>query len=118
VGTALGPYGLPIMDFVRAFNDKTKDQQGQVLPVVLTIYEDKTFSFAIKKSPMAVLIKKELGLDKGAQTAGTQTVAKLSKSQARKIAEEKLPDLNTDDLEQAIKIVEGTARSMGVEITD
>jgi len=118
VGTALGPHGLPIMDFVKAFNEKTKDSQGTLLPVVITVYEDRTFSFIVKKPPVAILIKKALGLEKGAQTTGKQTVGKLSYGQAKKIAEEKMPDLNTKDLDAAVKIVEGTARSMGVEITE
>ena len=118
VGTALGPHGLPIMDFVRSFNEKTKDQMGTVLPVVITVYEDRTFSFIIKKPPVAELIKKTLGIEKGSATAGKSTVAKLTKSQAQKIAEVKMPDLNTKDIEAAIKIVQGTARSMGVEVTE
>ena len=115
VGTALGPHGLPIMDFVKAFNEKTKDSQGTLLPVVITVYEDRTFSFIVKKPPVAILIKKTLGLEKGAQTTGKQTVGKLTRAQAEKIAQEKMPDLNTKDLDAAVKIVEGTARSMGVE---
>lgn len=118
VGTALSPQGVPIMDFVKAFNDKTREQQGTPLPVVVTVYEDRTFSFIVKKPPVAVLIKMALGLEKGAQTAGKQTVGKLSKDQAKKIAEEKMPDLNTTNIDAAIKIVQGTARSMGVETQD
>lgn len=118
VGTALGPHGLPIMDFVRSFNEKTKDQVGTVLPVVVTVYEDRTFSFIIKKPPVAELIKKTLGIEKGAATAGKSTVAKLNRSQAQKIAEEKMPDLNTKDIDAAIRIVQGTARSMGVEVVE
>ncbi len=118
VGPALSQHGLPIMDFVKSFNDKTKDQQGTVLPVVVTIYEDRTFSFLVKKPPVAILIKKTLNLEKAAKTPGKQTVAKLGKAQARKIAEEKMEDLNTKDIEAAIRIVEGTARSMGVEVTE
>lgn len=118
VGTALGPHGLPIMDFVRAFNEKTTDMKGNVVPVVITVYEDRTFSFIVKKPPVAQMIKKALNLEKGAQTPGTQTVSKLSRAQAQKIAEDKMPDLNTKDLEAAIKIVQGTARSMGVEVVD
>src|SRR3990167_5990151 len=118
VGTALGPHGLPIMDFVKAFNEKTKDSQGTLLPVVITVYEDRTFSFIVKKPPVAVLIKKTLNLEKGAQTAGKQTVGKLSREQAKKIAEEKLPDLNASDIDAAMRIVEGSARSMGVEVAD
>ena len=118
VGTALGPHGLPITDFVKAFNEKTRDQQGTLLPVVITVYEDRTFSFAVKKPPVAILIKKALNLEKGAQTTGKEIVGKLSRKEAQKIAEEKMPDLNTKDIDTAIKIVQGTARSMGVEITD
>ena len=118
VGPALGQHGLPIMDFVRAFNEKTQDQKGTILPAVITVYEDRTFSFIVKKPPVAELIKKAAGLEKGAQTTGKITVGKLTRDQAKKIAEVKLPDLNTKDLDQAVKIVQGTARSMGVEITD
>ncbi len=118
VGTALGPHGLPIMDFVKAFNDKTQDQKGTLLPVVITVYEDRTFSFIIKKPPVAILIKKALNLEKGAGTTGKQTVGKLSRDQAKKIAEQKMEDLNTKDIDAAIRIIEGTARSMGVEVSD
>ena len=118
VGTALGPHGLAIMDFVKAFNEKTKDSQGTVLPVVITVYEDRTFSFIVKKPPVAFLIKKALNLEKGAQTTGKQTVGKLTRDQAKKIAEEKMEDLNTKDIDAAIRIIEGTARSMGVEVTE
>ncbi len=118
VGPALSQHGLPIMDFVKSFNDRTKDQQGTILPVVVTIYEDRTFSFLVKKPPVAILIKKALNLEKAAKTPGKQTVAKMQKAQAKKIAEEKMEDLNTKDIEAAIKIVEGTARSMGVEVTE
>ena len=118
VGTALGPHGLPIMDFVRSFNEKTKDQMGTVLPVVVTVYEDRTFSYIIKKPPVAELIKKTLGLEKGAQTAGKQTVGKLTADQVKKIAEVKMPDLNTKNLNAAANIVKGTARSMGVEVVE
>lgn len=118
VGPALSQHGLQIMDFVKAFNDKTQDQKGTVLPVVVTIYEDRTYSFFVKKPPVAILIKQTLNLAKGAQTPGKQTVAKLTKAQAQKIAEEKMSDLNTKDIEAAIKIVQGTARSMGIETTE
>lgn len=118
VGTALGPHGLPIMDFVKAFNEKTADQQGNVLPVVITVYEDRTFSFIVKKPPVAEMIKKALGLEKGSGTPGKTTVSKLSTEQARKIAEDKMEDLNTKDLDAAVKIVQGTARSMGIEAVE
>lgn len=118
VGTALSPQGVPIMDFVKAFNDKTKDQMGTPLPVIVTVFEDRTFAFIVKKPPVAILIKKALNLEKGAQTTGKQTVGKLSVDQAKKIAEEKMPDLNTKDLDAAVRIVQGTARSMGVEVAE
>ena len=115
VGTALGPHGLPIMDFVKAFNDKTADQKGTVLPVVITVYEDRTFSFIVKKPPIAELIKKTLGLDKGSQKPGREVAGKISDSQAKQIAEIKMDDLNTRNIEQASKIVKGVARSMGIQ---
>ena len=118
VGTALGPHGLPIMDFVKAFNERTADTKGNVVPVIITVFEDRTFSFIVKKPPVAEMIKKTLNLEKGSQTPGKQFVSKLTRAQAKKIAEDKMPDLNTKDLEAAIKIVQGTARSMGVEITE
>lgn len=118
VGPTLGQHGLPIMDFVRAFNEKTADQKGTILPVVITVFEDKTFSFIVKKPPVAELIKKEAGIEKGSGQSGKETMAKLTRGQVQKIAEEKMPDLNTTDLDAAIKIVAGTARSMGVKVVD
>jgi len=118
VGPALGQHGLPIMDFVKSFNERTADQKGTIIPAVITVYEDRTFSFVTKKPPVAELIKKALNLEKGSGTAGKTAVAKLTRQQAQKIAEEKLPDLNTKNLDQAIKIVEGAARSMGVEVSE
>ncbi len=118
VGPALGQHGLPIMDFVKAFNEKTADQKGTILPAVITVYEDRTFSFIVKKPPAAELIKKAAGIEKGTGTAGKLTVAKLTSDQVKKIAEEKMPDLNVTDIEAAAKIVAGTARSMGVEVSD
>lgn len=116
VGTALGQHGIAIMDFCKAYNEKTKDMKGQVVPAVITIYEDRSFDFVIKKAPVADMIKKELGLEKGSGTTGRETIKTLSLAQAKKIAEEKMDDLNTDDIDQAVKIVEGTARSMGVKV--
>lgn len=118
VGPTLGQHGLPIMDFVKSFNERTQDQKGSVLPVVITVYEDRTFSFIVKKPPVAELIKKEAGLQKASSNPGKQPIAKLSKQQAEKIAQVKMADLNTKDLNAAVKIVEGTARSMGVEVSD
>lgn len=118
VGPALGQHGLPIMDFVKAFNEKSKDQKGTIVPVVITVFEDRTFSFVVKKPPMAELIKKAAGIEKGLGNTGRGSfAASLTKDQVRKIAEEKLPDLNAKDIEGAMKIVEGTARSMGVQIS-
>lgn len=118
VGPILGQHGLPIMDFIKAFNEKTADMKGTILPVVITVYEDKTFSFIVKKPPVAELIKKAAGIEKGAGTTGKQTVAKLSQEQVRKIAEEKMPDLNAQNVEAAMQIIKGTARSMGVEVIE
>ena len=118
VGTALGPAGVNIGEFVKQFNEQTRPMIGNVVPVLMTVYKDRSFSFIVKKPPVAELIKKATGLEKGAQTTGKITVGKLTRDQAKKIAEVKLPDLNTKDLDQAVKIVQGTARSMGVEITD
>lgn len=115
VGTALGPHGVPIMDFVKAYNEKTADQKGNVIPVVITVYEDRTFTFITKKSPISEMIKKVIGRG-GAKLPGKEKAGKLSMDQARKIAEDKLEDLNTDNVDQAVKIVGGVARSMGVEI--
>lgn len=116
VGTALGPHGLNIMEFVKAYNDKTADQKGNVIPVVITVYEDRTFSFITKKSPVAELIKKAMSVEKGSQKPGREKIGKLTMSQARQIAENKMEDLNTDNVDQAAKIVAGTARSMGISV--
>lgn len=115
VGPALGQHGLPIMEFVKAFNDKTADQKGNLLPVVITVFEDRTFTFITKKPPMAEMIKKALGRG-GSQKPGKEKAGSISKSQAEQIAKDKMEDLNTDDLEMATRIVAGTARSMGVEV--
>ena len=117
VGPALGQHGLPIMEFVKAFNERTKEKAGNILPVVITVYEDRTFSFITKEPPVAEMIKKTLSLEKGSGNALKEPVGSLSQAQIRQIAEAKLPDLNTKDLEAAMKVVEGTARSMGVKIS-
>ncbi len=116
VGTALGPHGLNIMEFVKAYNDKTADLKGNVIPVVITVYEDRTFSFITKKPPVAEMIKKAIGKDKGSQKPGRDKIATLTMDQARKIAEDKLEDLNTDDIEMGARVVAGTARSMGITV--
>ena len=117
VGTALGPHGLPIMEFVKAFNEKTADKKGNLLPVVITVYEDRTFSFITKEPPVAEMIKKAASIEKGSGEAMKKPVGSITKDAVRKIAEAKLPDLNTKNIEAAMKIVEGTARSMGVKIS-
>jgi large subunit ribosomal protein L11 len=116
VGTALGPHGLPIMEFVKAFNDRTADQKGTIVPAVITVYEDRTFSFIVKKSPIAEMIKKMMNIEKGAGKPGTESAGTLTKEQAEQIAKDKLEDLNTDEVPQAMKIVEGVARSMGIKV--
>ena len=116
VGPALGQHGLPIMDFVKTYNEKTADKKGQIIPAVITVYEDRTFSFITKLPPASELIKKEIKLEKGSAKAGQEEVGTISKSQIEKIAKEKMADLNTEDLEAAKQIVAGTARSMGVKI--
>lgn len=116
VGTALGQHGVAIMEFVKAYNDKTKDMKGEVVPAVITIYEDRSFDFIIKKAPVSAMIKKMLNIEKGSGTAGRETLATLTRAQAEEIAKNKMDDLNTKDLEMAVKIVEGTAKSMGIKI--
>lgn len=116
VGPALGQHGLPIMEFVKAFNERTKDKQGNILPVVITVYEDRTFSFITKEPPVAEMIKKMLNLEKGSGVALKEAVGTLTKAQVEQIAKAKMPDLNTNSIEAAMKIVEGTAKSMGVKI--
>jgi len=116
VGTALGPHGVNIMEFVKAYNAATESQRGNVIPVEITIYEDRTFTFITKTPPAAELIKKAAGIKSGSANPLTTKVAKLTKDQVREIATQKLPDLNANDVESAMKIVEGTARSMGVTV--
>lgn len=116
VGPALGQHGIAIMDFVKAYNERTAKLKGQTIPAVITVYEDRSFTFVTKLPPVAAMIKKTLGLDKGGGKTGRETVGKLTRAQVEQIAKEKLDDLNTDNVEQAIKVVAGTARSMGVEV--
>lgn len=116
VGPALGQHGLPIMEFVRAYNEKTAELKGQVIPAVITVYEDRTFSFITKLAPVSELIKKALGITKAASKIGQDKIGKLSKTQVQEIAKTKMKDLNTDDLSAAVKIVQGTAKSMGIEV--
>lgn len=116
VGTVLGPAGVNIGDFVNKFNEATRERMGEIVPVDLTVYDDRTFSFVLKVSPMSQLILKEVGVDKGSGKAPLKKVGSLSREQVRRIAEKKLPDLTAGSLEAADRIVEGTARSMGVDI--
>ena len=118
VGTALGPHGVAIMDFVKAYNEKTAQMKGNIVPAVITIYEDRTFNFEIKKAPVAAMIKKALNLEKGSGTTPRDIVGTLTKAQVEEIAKDKMDDLNTKDLEAAKKIVAGTARSMGVTVEE
>lgn len=116
VGPALGQHGVPIMEFIKEYNARTAKMKGQVIPAVITVYEDRSFDFITKLPPVADLIKKKLNLQKGSGKPNTEKVGKLTKAQVEEIAKEKMADLNTDNLESAKKIVEGTARSMGVEV--
>jgi len=116
VGPALGQHGIAIMEFIKAYNDRTQKLKGQIIPAVITIFEDRTFSFITKLPPVAAMIKKVLALDKASGKPGTDKAGRLSKEQIGQIAKDKLPDMNTTDIEQAIKIVAGTAKSMGIEV--
>lgn len=116
VGPALGQHGLNIMEFCKAFNEKTKQDVGNIIPVVIDVYEDRTFSFFCKKPPVAFLLKEAAGIEKGSGVPNKEKVAKLSQAKIEEIAKRKIPDLNTKNLESAVKIIEGTARSMGIEI--
>ena len=115
VGTALGPHGINIVEFTKSYNEKTADKSGQVIPAQITIFEDRSFSFITKTPPAAVLIKEQINLEKGSGEPNRNKVGRLSQSQLRSIAETKMPDLNANDVEQAMKVIAGTARSMGVE---
>lgn len=116
VGPALGQHGLNIMEFCKAFNEKTKQDVGTIIPVVINVNEDRSFSFFCKKPPVAFLLKEAAGIEKGSGIPNKEKVAKLSQTKIEEIAKRKMPDLNTKDLGSAVKIVEGTARSMGIEI--
>jgi large subunit ribosomal protein L11 len=116
VGPALGQHGINIMEFCKSFNAQTQDQAGTVIPVVITVYEDRSFTFITKTPPAAVLIKQAAGIEKGSGEPHREKVARISEAQVREIAERKLPDLNAHDIDRAAKIIAGTARSMGVEV--
>jgi large subunit ribosomal protein L11 len=116
VGTALGPHGINIVEFTKSYNEKTQDKRGQIIPAQITVFEDRSFTFILKTPPAADLLRKAAGIDKGAQTARRETVGRVSRDQVRQIAETKMADLNANDIEAAMRQVEGTARSMGIEV--
>ena len=116
VGTALGPHGINIVEFTKSYNEKTADKVGQVIPAQITIFEDRSFTFILKTPPAADLLRKAAGIQKGAATAGRETVGKVTRDQIREIATIKLPDINATDMDGAVTQIEGTARSMGIEV--
>lgn len=116
VGPALGAHGVNIAEFVKQFNDRTRDQMGMIIPVEISVYKDRSFDFILKSPPAAVLLKKAAGVDKGAGEVGTEIVGKVTREQVEEIAKIKMDDLNARDLDQACRIIEGTARSSGIEV--
>jgi large subunit ribosomal protein L11 len=116
VGTALGPHGVNLMDFVKAYNDATGNQRGQIIPVEISIYEDRSFTFITKTPPAAALLRQAARVDKGSGEPNKEKVGSVTRAQVREIAEIKMPDLNANDIEGAMKVVEGTARSMGIVV--
>jgi large subunit ribosomal protein L11 len=116
VGPALGQHGVNIMEFCKGFNAQTNSQEGLILPVVVTIYADRSFSFIVKTPPASVLLKRAAGIAKASANPLKEKIGKVSRAQVREIAQTKLPDLNTDNIDQAMRVVEGTARSMGIEV--
>jgi large subunit ribosomal protein L11 len=117
VGTALGPHGINIVEFTKAYNEKTADKSGQIIPAQITIFEDRSFSFILKTPPAADLLRKAAGVEKGSGTTGRDNVGRVTRDQLREIATIKMADLNANDLEAAAKQIEGTARSMGIEVS-
>ena len=118
VGPALGQHGVPIGEFVQRFNDMTKEQAGTIVPVELYVYADRTFDFIVKSPPAAVRVRKEVGLAKGAQIPGTEVVGEINRAQLERIAQAKMEDLNASDMDAAVKMIEGTCRSMGVNVVE
>ncbi len=118
VGPALGQRGINIMEFCKQFNARTQDKMGLILPVIVTVYSDKSFTFVVKTPPASVLLKKAAGIEKGSSEPKRVKVGKVTRQQIREIAQMKMPDLNTDDIEVAMRMVEGTAKSMGIEVVD
>jgi large subunit ribosomal protein L11 len=118
VGTALGPHGINIVEFTKAYNEKTQDKRGQVIPAQITIFEDRSFTFILKTPPAADLLRKAAGIEKGSGTTGRESVGRVTRDQLREIATIKMTDLNANDVEAAARQIEGTARSMGIEVTN
>jgi large subunit ribosomal protein L11 len=116
VGTALGPHGINIIEFTKSYNEKTADNAGQIIPAQITVFEDRSFTFILKTPPAADLLRKAAGIDKGAATTSRETAGRVTRDQVREIASQKLADLNANDIEAAMRQVEGTARSMGIEV--
>ena len=116
VGTALGPHGINIVEFTKAYNEKTADKAGQIIPAQITVFEDRSFSFILKTPPAADLLRKAAGIEKGAATTGRETAGRVTRDQLREIATIKMSDLNANDLDAAARQIEGTARSMGLEV--
>ena len=116
VGTALGPHGINIVEFTKTYNERTADKAGQIIPAQITIFEDRSFTFILKTPPAADLLRKAAGIDKGGSTPKRESAGRVSRDQVRQIAETKMADLNANDIEAAMKQVEGTARSMGIEV--
>jgi large subunit ribosomal protein L11 len=117
VGTALGPHGINIVEFTKSYNEKTADKAGQIIPAQITVFEDRSFTFILKTPPAADLLRKAAGVDKGAATPRKETVGRVTRDQVREIAAIKLADLSANDLDAAAKMIEGTARSMGIEVS-
>ena len=116
VGTALGPHGINIVEFTKSYNERTADKAGQVIPAQITIFEDRSFTFVLKTPPAPDLLRKAAGIDKGSATPKREGVGRVTRDQIRQIAEIKMPDLNVNDIEAGMKVIEGTARSMGIEV--
>jgi large subunit ribosomal protein L11 len=117
VGTALGPHGINIVEFTKAYNEKTADKSGQIIPAQITIFEDRSFTFILKTPPAADLLRKAAGVEKGSQTPKRENIGRVTRDQLRDIAAIKMSDLNANDVEAAVRQIEGTARSMGIEVT-
>ncbi len=116
VGTALGPHGINIVEFTKSYNEKTADKAGQVIPAQITIFEDRSFTFVLKTPPAADLLRKAAGVEKGSSTSGRETAGRVTRDQVREIAAIKMADLNANDVDAAVRQIEGTARSMGIEV--